>query len=61
MSDIFCYIQAFVVFMAITDNIYSTFLLLQKKKKIKVDINSIESAISMIRESDKLSLLSVKH
>lgn len=47
--------------MAITDNIYSTFLLLQKKKKIKVDINSIESAISMIRESDKLSLLSVKH
>ena len=46
--------------MAITENIYSTFLLL-KKKKIKVDINSIESAISMIRESDKLSLLSVKH
>lgn len=47
--------------MAITENIYSTFLLLKKKKKIKVDINSIESAISMIRESDKLSLLSVKH
>jgi len=35
MSDIFCYIQAFVVFMAITENIYSTFLLLKKKKKSK--------------------------
>lgn len=62
MSEIFCYIQAFVVSLAITDNSYSTFLLLQNRKKnLKVEINSSECAITMIRESDKLSLLFVKN